>query len=393
MASNPVFAFCPYLPLQKPVEFGGWWLGSPELFQGPWLRPSFEDAARKFLTRFRDAIGKPLGNPSILARIDTGADGVLPNEMVRDALQAVLHFCTLDANPAREEATGMSSWGSWQMATSDNSELFLWPLDDVGGQFAVQRGSLVRTLEGGGRFDSPDVVVSAPLELHLPLTGVRLDAKVFDAIYSVLVSGAGHPQGVEVARVQRAIRWLAKAWKNSESITFSDRLVFLKTGFESLLDESAAWDGAVRLRELFTRVAGSETHTDHLLWSPTEAERHIVYSRSGKPRERKATDLESWYDSFANARNDIIHEGSTSEPMFTVAGTRYEGPHFHTGERVLREAIKMKLTELGCPRLWWESGRRRFWEIYEEKRREFGDDSEDVATSSSPFVDAVDRRK
>jgi hypothetical protein len=145
MPAHPVLALCPYLRLDKAVEFGGWWLGPAARFARPWLRPSFEKSARTFLTCCMDPSGKPLTNPSILARDVSGADGELPPEAMRDALQAAIHFATIDANPAWSGANATSSWDTWRTATSDNSELFFWPLEDEGRWFTVRRGSTSRT--------------------------------------------------------------------------------------------------------------------------------------------------------------------------------------------------------------------------------------------------------
>ena len=37
---------------------------------------------------------------------------------------------------------------------------------------------------------------------------------------------------------------------------------------------------------------------------------------------------------------------------YTQAGSPYEGPLFHTGEFVLRAAVKASLTKVGHPDLW-----------------------------------------
>ena len=53
--------------------------------------------------------------------------------------------------------------------------------------------------------------------------------------------------------------------------------------------------------------------------------------------------------SFADTRNSIIHEGAELTGGYEVTGSAYEGPWIHTGERLLRESIKVWLRSFGHP--------------------------------------------
>ena len=63
-------------------------------------------------------------------------------------------------------------------------------------------------------------------------------------------------------------------------------------------------------------------------------------------------DPEHWFLSFGVLRNSIIHEGLSLNTVYNVAGSAYNGEYVWVGERVFREAIKMKLETLGHGGLW-----------------------------------------
>ena len=125
--------------LRAPVEVGDWTIGPLDVFEGPWLNPDFEKRSREFLSKFQDADGRPIANPTLVWRGETGADGVAPSDAQDRGLQLALHLGLLDTNlPWREDLGGNS------VATSDNSELFAWPLDVATGSIGTVRGGIVR---------------------------------------------------------------------------------------------------------------------------------------------------------------------------------------------------------------------------------------------------------
>jgi hypothetical protein len=135
-----------------------------------------------------------------------------------------------------------------------------------------------------------------------------------------------------------------KAWKNTTSIDFGDRIVFIKTGFEALTGTSDSRASADALRQLFESLPDTASR-DTLLWSPTEQPRH---SRTYKDRATKRmvtvteqlTDLEHWFMAFASARNEIIHDGTIASLNYSEQGSAYNGPLFHRAEFVLRAAVE-----------------------------------------------------
>ena len=130
------------------------------------------------------------------------------------------------------------------------------------------------------------------------------------------------------------------------------RLIALKTGFEALFNTSSSAEGARKLRALF--VDTTRRHRDllpwsGLLWTPDERKdlwRWFWLPKGSRQIERR-DEIEDWFKTLADARNDVIHRGRlTSEvyqPPLERPLSRYVGHLLWVGERVLREAIKAKL--------------------------------------------------
>src|SRR5262245_50657139 len=128
--AHPHLGFCPYLPLQAIVEFAGWEIGPLAAFAGRWSDAAFEARSTAFLRKFVQGNGKPPEHPSVLCRKGQALDGELPTPEEIDALQSALMFGFLDKNPRN---TPTSDVQGWSVITSDNTELYHWPIDVVGG--------------------------------------------------------------------------------------------------------------------------------------------------------------------------------------------------------------------------------------------------------------------
>lgn len=345
---HPYVALCPYLPLSEPIEFGGWWLGPVSSFDGPWATPDLETATHRFLACFRTQDGRPVERPSLLARLDTGVDGELPNERDRDALVPTIEFVTLDANPYWSDETQAAGWS---IATTDNADLWLQPMNAADGFFAIGRGSRVSTTVGGMSFNEADCLVPSPLELNIP-TPLRLDQELADACFDVLARG-DDDLGPKIAV---AIRWLAKSWANSASISDEDRVIYLKIASEGLSGTDSSTDSARLLRDTYASCLiqeGDGVGTNGLLWSPDEPSLTRTWSerRSGTTRTSSLSAFEHWYMALADARNEIAHVGRSSTLWYS-AGAAYDGPLVEIGDRVLRELIKLSLGLSGYPAVW-----------------------------------------
>ena len=175
-----------------------------------------KDANRpgEYELKFTDAHGKPVANPALIGRTSGTLDGQLPTSHEVDALGAALHFGFLDRNPGYEE--GVNAEG-WRIITAD-TELFIWPIDLETGHVTVTTGGLVRTLSGGFQIEDDELEIRSPLELHMP-GAPSADADVLAAIYDVCCNSSRTPGANRTAgQIRTAIHWLAKSWKNTNSI-------------------------------------------------------------------------------------------------------------------------------------------------------------------------------
>jgi hypothetical protein len=370
--SNPFLLFCPYLPLTRPLRFDGWCVLPASQYTGPWLSPEFESLATTFLSSFQDANGVRIAKPALVVRESTGADGVLPSHDEILALQLALHFATIDGN-----ADQRSDNAGWFTATTNNSELFIWPIDIGGGQIAITRGLLVSVVEGGHRI-SENLIIRAPLELHMPM-GVNLDEEVLHASYQAFL-GTGLSNELTLS-LRNTTRWIAKAWRNTQDLGWDDRMIMLKTAFEALTTDSSAAGGANALHWIYQEFKElrhpSVLGTQHMLWSPTERRSRIRKWKDRRGREHvdKLTNLEHWYCSFAGARNTIIHDGVIPSLAYEASGSAYQGHYFHVGERLLRETMKILFDGQGYPDLWRTSLARSISRAMDEMGLDPEDDS------------------
>lgn len=330
------------------MSFAQWMIGPLEEHDGAWRDAEFEQQAKAFLGKFQDADGKPIKSPTLIGKSKDGLNGVFPGEREFEALQLAIHFAALEANPPWEpEADGSFA------VTTDNTDLWAQPLNP-GGHVAMQRGSLLRVLSGGWQVTDDRFVIRAPLELHMPVSPVSLDSDFLGAIYEVVLE-----DDPLARRITTGIRWLAKSWQNSASIGFDDRIVMLRTAFEALTGSSRIRIALPALEAFFQQLRDrgeTDDSTEQLIWRPSEtATRTFTYMEGGKPKSEQLTDLGHWSSTFGQARHIVVHEGQTPNLLYEEPGSRYNGPLFNIGERVLREAIKVALIQLGYPDLWQDA--------------------------------------
>ena len=124
MSGHPVVLCFPYLPMKKAVEFGEWWLGPLRAYEGPWAIEGFEARVRQFLGGFTTPSGGCVENPSLLARVGSGVDGQPPTAAEHRALHQAVSFATINSNPWWTPGAQ-----SWNVATADNADLWVQPLD------------------------------------------------------------------------------------------------------------------------------------------------------------------------------------------------------------------------------------------------------------------------
>jgi hypothetical protein len=318
--SHPVLLALPYLNMNGPIEFGPWWLGPTEQFGGPWLSADFERLSRRFLASFTSASGDRIEGGALLARRMSGADGEPPERSELAALEAAIGFSTIHQNPywspdGRHDA--------WRVATSDNADLWAQPINVSEGWIALGRGGRVETMSGGLNLNDDHFVISAPLELHRPF-GVTLDPELVEAVYEVLTAGTNSASD-HAGQIQVAVRWLLRSWRNTPSITWEDRVVYVKVATEALSGTDSTEKSAELLEAIFAGAAnqpGEGLGTDRLLWDPSAASRSRSWTTmSGKAKTAVVSAFAHWYWALADARNALVHGEDGASLTYDVSGS------------------------------------------------------------------------
>ena len=369
----PYLAFSPYLDMNEPSEFGDWELGPLAAFEERWADLKFKTRAKAFLAKFVDGQGQPVERPSLLCRRQGKLDGAFPSlqeqeieaqEQEIEALRAAIAFAFLDTNPRRT-----SSNRQQHAITADNTELFFWPIDVDDGSVTFMTGIMVKTRVGGYRTSDEHLAIRPPLDMCMPRGTCTADPMCLEAVYQTVRQALRTP-GVDVQadHLRPAIGWFTKAWRNTETVQFPERVVFLKTAFEALSGTNKSYRTAHFLRELFEAIPRTAPlDSTRLVWSPAERPVHThTYMKNGKPHSVQITDLEHWFMAYAKARNEVIHEGKSPPLEYSGSNAAYDGHFVFMAEFLLRAAIKVWLSSHGYPDLWrsdlWRTVQRAFEE-------------------------------
>ena len=345
----PYLAFCPYLDMgmNEPIEFGDWELGPLAAFEERWADLKFKTQAKALLAKFVDGRGQPIERPSLLCRGQGLIDGTRPSSQEIEALEAAIAFAFLDTNPRRT-----SSNRQQHVITADNTELFFWPIKGDG-SVTLMTGIMVETQTGGYRISDEHLAIRPPLDMCMPRGTCTANAMCLKAVYQIVRQSLRTP-GVDDGQADRlrpAIGWFKKTWRNTETVQFPERVVFLKTAFEALSGTSKSHCTARFLKKLFEAIPRTAAPLDsaRLVWSPEERPVHTHTAKNGKPYQ--ITDLEKWFMAFAEARNEIIHEGKSPSLEYSGSNAAYDGHFVFTAEFLLRAAIKVWLSSHGYPNL------------------------------------------
>lgn len=364
--------FCPYLPLPDSngitVRFADWELGPLQSFEDRWANPRFEDQAKAFLSKFVGPINESPINPTLICRAGNQLDGQKPSEKEIRALELSLIFAFVDRNPRMRQG---DSHKAWAMVTADNAELHLWPIDLDEGRITLSTGYLVPVIIGGYKIGDPGLAIRPPLDLHLPISSSTPDPFVLTGIYKTILRSLRSPREDPTAdRIRVAVEWFAKAWSNSRSVQWPERLVYLKTAFEALTGTSNNWRSARKLRKIFEALPHTiKEDSEILVWSPEEQPVHDRpwVDKGGQPQATPITDLEHWYIAFGKARNTIIHEGRIPQANYSGPNPAYSGPFVLTAEFLLRTVIKVLLSDLGYENAWRSELLRYMYQVWEGK--------------------------
>jgi hypothetical protein len=330
----PCIGFFPALPLANNLKFGEWMVGNPPP-ETYWASERFKEISTLLIDSFKK---RKLSGGAMLWHRTRGFDGSRPNGDEALAIVAAVAFSVLDANDRipRDLRGG-------QFASLENAELFLQPLDDSG-RIVSGDGGLVRrkTIINWPIGDEPPPFADSVLPLDEP---VRVSAKLATAFYAATLSNQGPGPAIRVAA-----EWHRSAFANPTALTFQQRIIALKIGFEALFHGDDPDDARECARLLRTRLEEATAAHHHLLpwigllWSPKEK---INLQRTWKGKADERSELEDWFLELNKVRNKIIHEGTLTArgylPPTERPLSRYAGSFLWVGERVLREAIKATL--------------------------------------------------
>ena len=182
------------------------------------------------------------------------------------------------------------------------------------------------------------------------------DPLVLEGIYNTIISSYRSPDTPHAAdRVRIATEWFVRAWHNTVTVRYPERIVFLKTAFEAVTGTSRTYESAKALRDLFEGLPGMTAKvSEYLVWSPEEEPIHTQtwVDRNRETHTSRITDLEHWFRAFSKARNKVIHEGVVPELTYSGSNPNYDGPFFFTAEFLLRGVIKVLLSKLGYDNAW-----------------------------------------
>ena len=335
-------AFFPALPLRKNIELGEWMIGTPS-DNVAWASDRFRDLSTT-LVRSYEKLGFTGG--AMLWHRFHGFDGSKPTDDDIAAIRTAVAFAALDANDWLRLTEPNDGNKGWDMATMENADLFIQPIDEDGGITHRRGGALKSTLVGGMRIgDAPPPLADAVQSITRPVpVSATLARALFDAVRT-----KGYRK---VPVIAVAAEWHRSALANPPAVTMEQRLIALKTGFEALFNTSSSAECARKLRALFKNATGA--HLDllpwrGLLWTPNERSNlwRWYWLPNGTRKIERRDEIEDWFKTLADARNDVIHRGSLTRAVYDPPPERpqskYVGHLLWVGERVLREAIKARL--------------------------------------------------
>lgn len=359
--THPFFSFFPALPLSKTLRLGDWSIGKPSP-DVAWRSPRFKELALKHLDAFAKEGFK---DGALMWHQDRGFDGSMPEPAIWTAIKASMCFAALDANDQLLDDPNAVHY----ITTSENAELYTQPIDEEKAYISIQEGGALKRIHSAGwkigeeSASLPDatVAVSQPV-----IASQHLATAVFDALLDT-----AKPLN---RRIAVALEWHRFALSNPAVISWQQRLISLKTGFEALSGESKTHLCGQFLRKLFEET--TSLHRDVLpwagiLWSPLErTDLARTWMHGTTPRPVVRSELEDWFAALGEARNEIIHEGTLSTGVYEAPPerplSRYAGPLFWKADRLLRETVKALLGVeiLLCGRLHDLKEAEKFGELF-----------------------------
>lgn len=174
-------------------------------------------------------------------------------------------------------------------------------------------------LARSGNVESQRGGIPKPAELYEALAPPDPDPAIADAMFEALT------QGTEAARrLALAVDWLDVAWRNTDSISQTLRILAVASGFEALLMEGEFSEGR-RMAYAYDKLLGE-----------TDPPTRTFTNRAGKATSAEFSDKAWWLFRFYEIRSAIAHGDALADDALAYEDGR---PHFAIGEQRLREAI------------------------------------------------------
>jgi hypothetical protein len=343
---HSVVIIAPYLTLDQGYEFDDWWIGPVRAYTGRWQPSGLRRAVEQLLRRFVDVERVPIVAPTLIANRTDGVGGPMLSPDTIEALRLTVQFGVLAANPTWPYA----GWDGLKAVALENVDIWFQPVDLADKFISLHRGTRIRTLGGGYRYNDQSLRIPPPLELASQRTAT-FDPDIAEALLGVLTNPpAGNDQAL---RLRPAIHWWLKAWANNANTSNDDRVLFLKTAIEALTGESAPSKAANVLHEMFQRTPPA--NRGELLWQDDEPS---YPKRPGYDGPNPQTAFSHFICAFGYQRNRIVHDGAATAHTYVQEGSRYEGHFVDVADRIVREAILVALGECGYSGLSRSAGHR-----------------------------------
>lgn len=335
----PYFSFFPALPLSKTLRLGEWCIGTPGP-DVPWRSARFKELATAYVESF---VKQGFKKGAWMWHHAGGFDGSMPTPEIWSAIHATICFVTIDANDHVRGAADEAD----RFATTENAALYTQPIDEEKGFLARREGGLLKhVLRIGEKLGSVQVgLPDATMALSdLVIPSQRLASALFEALSDLSVE--------DHRRINVALEWHRFALSNPKVVSWGQRLIALKTGFEALSGQSNTRRCGAFLRKLFEETTQPHQHLlpwAGLLWSPKErTDLARTWLRNNTPQQVVRSELEDWFAALGEQRNQLIHEGTLSSDVYEAPPerpqSRYAGPLFRTADRLLRETVKALLS-------------------------------------------------
>ncbi len=335
------YAF-PYLRLKNDVTAGPWSLTTVTRKTLAATKNNAATHLQAFLARNLAPNDRPLKTATVIRYNGSSTE----SEAEREALLAAVGLAVADSNTRNGNGIPWDASGL-DIATAEVAHFVAAQIPSHRkASWAHLRGGTLnsKTVTGRSIFDKdlrmlpPEGLVSIPT--------LDLDAELMDAAFNTVLAARLDPELAVHNQVLSAIHWHSRARENSPLHTMPDILVQLKTAIEALSGSSSTGAAIMKIDEIYLALDGTFGESNFLWRNGTPS-----HPRKFKEKITLYSDFGDWYWNLANVRNSIVHDTMSPEMDYVSADSPFAGNIYQTAERVTRELIKIRLAQLGHPRV------------------------------------------